>query len=365
MHGFETFLNPLQHGVIRWVRRKPGLSRKALTQRLGARPNSVGDAVGGLLELGLIREGVAESNRAGRPQVPLTLNASSTGRTILGIAVRGGRDGSAETVEARAVGMLGRSSGTTWRGPGGPSATRAIQAICDDRTLGVSIALPGLIEDDAEPPALPGLFAALGDLPRILDNDNHALAARWMLGQSPDEQPRDTLVVQLGDGRLGASLLIDGRPNRGVIRGGNELGHTRLPIATDRCFCGHTGCLERIASTAFMHRHGASRVRTLAELASAYPSGTAGDDHAVNVMLDALAMGVGNALQMLRPHRLVVVSEFTGYAGFQNGWFDRLRDQLFPELRERIVFECWDRPLSSPAESAAHLGLAALFDGRW
>ena len=38
---------------------------------------------------------------------------------------------------------------------------------------------------------------------------------------------------------------------------------------------------------------------------------------------------------------------------------------LSPELRERIAFDCWDRPLSSPAESAAHLGLAALFDGRW
>ncbi|CAN0461561.1 unnamed protein product, partial [Ectocarpus fasciculatus] len=157
-----------------------------------------------------------------------------------------------------------------------------------------------------------------------------------MLAQPPERPPQDTLVVQLADGRLGASLLVEGRPNRGTIRGGNELGHTRLPIATDRCACGHTGCLERIASTAFLHRHGASRIRTLTELASGFPSQESGDHQALQTMLDVLALGIANTLQLLRPHRLVLVSELTRFAGFRQAWFERIRTQLFPELRERI-----------------------------
>lgn len=321
--------------------------------------------MGELLKHGLVRQGAARSAGAGRPQVPLTLNGTASGRTILGVAVRAGRDGEPDAVHARPVGLLGRASGRAWSGPAGPDAVRAIAGLRDARTLGVSVALPGLLDDTQEPDALPGLFASIGDLPMVLDNDNHALAARWLLQQPTDAAAQDTLIVRLGDGRLGASLLVDGRPNRGAIRGGNELGHTRLPIVTDPCVCGHAGCLERVASTAFLHRRGASRVRTFAELASAFPGGEPGDDRAIAAVLDALALGVGNALQLLRPHRLVVVSEFTRFAGFRDAWFERLRSQLFPELRERVAFECWDQPLSSPAESAAHLGLAALFDARW
>lgn len=365
MKAFEDILMPTERGILLRLRAETGRSRASLARDLQIRPNSVGDAVAGLMRVGLVREGEAETMGRGRPEVPLMLDVSMRGRTVLGVAVRGRRAGEPAAVEARAVGLLGRATGPAWHGPAGPEATRAIAELCDARTLGVSVALPGLIEPETEPAELPGLFEALGDLPRVIDNDNHALSARWALGQPPNTSTGDTLVVQLGDGRLGASMLIDGRPNRGVIRGGNELGHTRLAIPTEPCFCGHTGCLERIASTAFAHRQGASRVRTLAELASAYPSGTPGDDRALEVLLDALALGLGNALQFLRPNRLLVVSEFTRYPGFKAAWFDRLRSQLFPELSSRLVIECWDRPLSSPAESAAHLGLASLFNGRW
>ncbi len=362
---FKAILTSIQRDVLREVRRAPGVSRGTAAQRLGVRPNSVGDAVARLLELRLVREGSSETSGAGRPQVPLFVDTTEAGRTVLGVAARGGRAEESPSVQVRSVNLLGRATGQAWNGPGGPDATAAVAQRLGPQTLGVSIALPGLLDEQAEPASLPGLLETLASMPGVLDNDNHALAARWTLTQSPEGAAEDTLIVQLADGRLGASLLIDGRPNRGVVRGGNELGHTRLPVATDRCFCGYVGCLERIASTAFLHRHGASRVRTLAEIASAYPSQEPGDDHAMHTLLDALALGVANALQLLRPHRLVVVSELTRFPGFRDAWFTRVRSQLFPELQTRIAFDVWDQPLATPAESAAHLGLAALFDGHW
>ena len=38
---------------------------------------------------------------------------------------------------------------------------------------------------------------------------------------------------------------------------GNELGHTRFFVDTEKCYCGHPGCLERIFSTDFLQRQGA------------------------------------------------------------------------------------------------------------
>ena len=74
---------------------------------------------------------------------------------------------------------------------------------------------------------------------------------------------------------LGSALLIDGRPNRGCVTGANELGHTRLPVETDICFCGHPGCLERIVSTEFLRRRGVP-LGSLLEHAANYSGGDSG-----------------------------------------------------------------------------------------
>ena len=375
-------------------------SRAGLAKALGARPNSVGDAVAGLLERGVLESTPPEVGAdaagtsgvsggelpgllgagVGRPGVLLRIAAGGRvgGRTVLGVAVQGAQ------AQVRAVNLSGRSVGPVWRGLR-EEAAAAVEAMLTEGklpgagalpVLGLGVALPGLVEvessADANHGLLAGLKASCSGLPVVVDNDGHALAARWWLTQGvaraaagEEGVSEDVLLIRLGDGVLGASVLIGGRPNRGCVIGGNELGHTRLAVETPRCFCGQRGCLERIASTAFLHSRGASTVRTLAELCSAYAGGTGGDDRAVSVMVDLLGMGISNAVQLLRPHRVVVVSELSRFAGFYGALMEATRGRLLPALARRVVFEVWDEPLSSPAESAAHLALAAVYDAAW
>ncbi len=376
MNEFRNLFRPLEREILSGLRRRGPRSRAELAAVLNARPNSVGEAVTALLSRHLVRESepVASAAGAGRPRVPVAVD--DTGRAVLGVAVDGG------LAQVRAVNLLGRPVGPVWRG-GVDEAADAVRSAAGKATLGVAITVPGLVEldhgtDGAGPAALgagrasevasylSSLLGSCGGLPTLVDNDVHALAARWSWTQrDADTEGQDVLLVRVGDGALGASVLVNGRPNRGCVVGGNELGHTRLPVDTERCFCGQVGCLERIVSTPFLHRHGASTVRTLAELCSAFPSGVEGDDAAVAEMTDWLAMGISNAVQLLRPHRVVLVSELTRF----DAWYKRLlgsaRSALLAALRRRVCFERWDEPLSSPAESAAHRALSAVYDAAW
>ena len=91
----------------------------------------------------------------------------------------------------------------------------------------------------------------------ILENNMHALAAWWSLIHQADID-EDVLLVSIGDGQMGAALLIEGKPNRGCAIGANELGHMRFFVDTEICYCGHPGCLERVCSTEFLRRRGVS-----------------------------------------------------------------------------------------------------------
>src|SRR5205807_3952274 len=156
------------------------------------------------------------------------------------------------------------------------------------------------------------IYDVAGDLPVVLENDMHALAARWLLTHRAAGQ--DVLLVLVGDGRLGAAILVDGRPNRGCAIGANDLGHCRFFVDTEKCFCGHVGCLERIVSTDFLLRQNGHAGRNgksitpppdgaLLQRAAAY-DGDPASDPALNTILEYLACGLSNAINFVRPHRL-------------------------------------------------------------
>lgn len=386
-----------QQSVLRHLRRCGGLSRGELAEALDLRPNTAGDAVAALIDHRLLREDAPDRSRPGRPRVPVRIDPQ--GRTLLGVAL------TPRHIHLTMINALGRSvtaQRSTSADPGSAAKVAAglIRDAIKPSVWSVGITAPGIVDRQQKFLTLSGLapgsavalkeiFTAAGDTPVTLDNDMHALAARWWLTQGqptlPNTNPttdndgaptnrsdhpvhpahEDVLLVRVGDGALGASLLIDGRPNRGCVIGGNELGHTRLPVATPRCYCGHAGCLERIVSTAFLHQRGASAIRTLAELCSAWPSGNATDDDAVAGMLDLLATGLGNAVNFTRPHRLILVSELSRYPAFYGALMQRLRQQMLPGVAEHVAVERWDQPLATPGETAAYLALAGLYDDAW
>jgi predicted NBD/HSP70 family sugar kinase len=253
------------------------------------------------------------------------------------------------------------------------SAARSLlKAHLNRDTLAVGISTPGFVDlaertilvhpgfETRSPLSLAPLFKLAGKRPVILENDMHALTARWLLTQKTGQQD-DILLVHFDDGEMGAALLVGGRPNRGCATGANELGHTRLPVQTERCFCGHTGCLERICSTAFLRRRPAD-TGTLHQRAAAYQGL---NDPALDEVVRYLSLGFANAVNFSRVQRLVLVSSLLRYPAFLEALLKGVRSRLMGILAPRVEIEIWDQPVLRLAETSGWLALAGLLLPGW
>jgi predicted NBD/HSP70 family sugar kinase len=374
-------LDARQREIVRTLWEQGRLSRWELHQRTGLTPNNVGSVAEVLLRMGVLREGVAEPSGAGRPRVPLEIDP--TRRHVVGLAIGPGR------VEACRVGLRGQPIGS----PVGrvvedpakviPSAVAVLKKILSSDATGIGLSSTGFVDAEEHAlllsSALPGkagaslqpIYEAAGDLPVVLENDMHALAARWLLTHRAAGQ--DVLLVLVGDGRLGAAMLIDGRPNRGCATGANDLGHCRFFVDTEKCFCGHVGCLERIVSSEFLARQN-GRVQgpravpapdaLLMQRVAAYGGGS-GEDPALELVLQYLSCGLANAINFVRPHRLVIVSPLTRSPAFADALVRQIRSGALTELADRVKIDFWDEPAAGSAETAGWLALANLFFGGW
>jgi predicted NBD/HSP70 family sugar kinase len=376
-------IEPRNQQLVQMLWTDGRLSRWELHQKTGITPTRVGAAVDILLREGLVRECTPKVLGSGRPRVPLEIDPAR--RHVIGLALVPGK------AEACRLGLRGTVIGRpVVKAVSDPSRLVAAGAsllseLCTTETLGVGASLPGFVDPvertilfssalgGGPTTSLAAVYQAAGTLPIVLENDMHALAARWLLTHRADQQ-HDVLLVYIADGRVGAAILIDGRPNSGCAIGGNELGHSRFPIRTKRCFCGHTGCLERIVSTDFLHdrdrpqKPGKAAARSnaeggLNERIAAFAK--TGDDPALDNIMEYLALALGNAINFVRPHRMVLVSEFVRNVEFGETMSRLTRAMLLPGLAERVTFDLWDQAARGSAETAAWLGMAELLYGGW
>jgi predicted NBD/HSP70 family sugar kinase len=364
-----------QREIVRTLWEQGRLSRWELHERTGLTPNNVGSVAEILLAMGVLREGIAEPSGAGRPRVPLEIDPQR--RHVIGLALAPGR------VEGCQVGLKGHPIGQpitkSVDDPAKVIATTAslVKKMRSSDAMAIGLSITGFVDQTRHAvllsSALPGksasslapIYEAAGDLPVILENDMHALAARWLLTHRAGGQ--DVLLVLVEDGRLGAAMLIDGRPNRGCATGGNELGHSRFFIDTEPCYCGHTGCLERIVSTSFLRRQQTTKTPTADTLLTAATrfDGDRAKDPAFDTILKYLACGLANAVNFVRPHRLVLVSPLTRLPIFSDTLIRMIRGSVLTELADRVKIDFWDEPAAGSAETAGWLGLAELFLGGW
>lgn len=362
---------PRQREILRMVYRHTQVSRSDLRELTGIRLNSVGAETATLLEQGVLRECDVRAQGRGRPRVPLEIDPSA--RHVLGVAMsRGG-------VEVGRVNLNGQllDEPAIRSVRGGEAALKAAVALLNDQltddTLAVGLTAPGFIDlsthrmlfsptvTSGRTVSLKPIYDAAGSVPIALENDAVALAARWALTHKADaETGGDVLIVRLGDGRLGSTLLINGRPNRGSVTGANELGHTRLPVDAPKCFCGQVGCLERICSSEYLLMLDGDPT-PLAQRADAYD----GRDAALNKLLDLLSIGLANAVNFTRVSRLVLASELSTCQAFIRAMEGRIRAQVLGQLEKRLRIDLWDRTESRPARVAASLILAHLYTSRW
>jgi predicted NBD/HSP70 family sugar kinase len=344
------------------------MSRWEIHQVTHLHPNLVGSAVQRLIDVGLLAEGQATSAAgSGRPRVPLQVDSSRC--NVIGVTISPGE------VQLERVNLCGEAIGRPVRKSSAqaqrliPSAAAILEEAIDRNTLAVGVSVTGVVDvpsrtllvSSAAPAlinaSLEPIYRAAGACPLILDNDMHALAARWLLGHG--DETEDTLLVGLDDGRIGASMLIEGKPNRGCVMAGNELGHLRLAVETDICFCGHPGCIERIFSTSQLKRY--HEKSTLSELISKLPA----ESTALKTVLDHLAEALANVVNFMRPTRLIVASDYCANEAFVARLRQSVQQRLLAGLADRVRIEPWLQTGGQWSSSAAWLALANFFGESW
>ncbi len=360
-------LDARQSHILSLLRRQGPLSRQQLHQAMKLRPNTVGQLVDGLIKAGLLCEGPPQPAGPGRPRVPLEIDPQR--RQVVGLALQPGRVGLAT------FNLHGLRVGATRSSAAKPAtiidtAASLLRSVDLEPVVAIGVSSTGLVDERThqllvssttarvEPVSLQPLFDIANSCPLILENDLQALAVQWLLTHEAEAND-DILLISIRDGAVGAAVLVDGRPIRGCVMGGNELGHTRLPVQTPMCYCGHTGCLERICSSDFLHmQHNGDSSITLAEAIERYR----GDDGDLQQVIHLLGIGIGNAITLLRPRRVVLASEFNRCTAYTNALLQAIRGHMLSTLVERVRIDLWDRQSVEFADAAAWLALASIYN---
>ena len=123
--------------------------------------------------------------------------------------------------------------------------------------LGLGLGTPGLVDTrqgivrqavnlDWQGLPLGDLLTARYHLPVYLVNDSQAAAlAEFIYGGWQTDQ--NLAVIKVGQG-IGAGLVLEGRLFLGDGSSAGEIGHMMVVENGLPCRCGHTGCLETVAS---------------------------------------------------------------------------------------------------------------------
>lgn len=190
-------------------------------------------------------------------------------------------------------------------------------SITTDHLLGVGTAFPSYIDYKAGIVVETGNIIALTNAPVrdllqerlgvriVLDNDaNLAALAEHRLGAGIGQD--NMIYAALATG-IGGGLILNGRLYRGVHGMAGEIGHMFISDSTGySCPCGVTGCVQSIASGAYMAQYATDRIKE-------------GEDSSILNYAGTLAgidmEAVGKALRGGDPLALEVVSRGAEYLG--------------------------------------------------
>ena len=186
-------------------------------------------------------------------------------------------------------------------------------------------------------------------LPVQIDNDANAAAiAEWRVGAG--RGTTDMIMLTLGTG-VGGGLILGGRPYRGSIGAGGELGHLVIVHDGALCSCGGHGHLEsyvsgkaadEVAREAFGPAADAHRLVRLAN---------EGDAKAIELLTEIgrkLGSGLGSLINVFDPQLIVV-----------GGGFAAAGELLFAPAREVMAREALKPMHDSVRVVRAELGTAA------
>ena len=357
--------NPTPLKILSAIWRNPGLSRSDLEGLTGYHTNTVARTVEGLLKKGYLREKEAILHHGrGRPRIPLEVDPVRI--CIGGIAIGAG------AVESVTMNLLGQPQSEIARVEATEpdritrAVARLLRGLLRWNPLSLGVSVTGFVDpthmrilfSSALPKTevnLAPFFKRVRETPVVMNSEIHAFAARWLMGHAENEHA-DLIVVALEEGAVGASFLVNGHPNTGCVLGGNEFGHMRLGVETQRCYCGGVGCVERIFSTEFFCRTGGSG--TLCNALSQVPLPKAAQE-----IVDLIALALANITVFTRPQRIVVAGIVTSHLGFRRALESSWRNQLPLIYRERVAMAWCPMKVTVSAETAGWLAIANVLRG--
>jgi glucokinase len=185
------------------------------------------------------------------------------------------------------------------------------------------------------------------ELPVAIDNDGNAAAiAEWKLGAGAGT--RDMIMLTLGTG-IGGGLILDGKPYRGSVGAGAELGHIVLKYDGPPCTgdCPGQGHFEALVSGTAADAVARSVFGTGATGRDLVRLARDGDERALDAMAGLgriLGAGLASLVNLFNPEVIVL-----------GGGFGEAGDVLFDPAREFV-----SREALSPARELVRIVPAEL-----
>jgi glucokinase len=168
-------------------------------------------------------------------------------------------------------------------------------------------------------------------LPVGIDNDGNAAAiAEWRLGAGRGAS--HLVVLTLGTG-IGGGLILDGKPYRGSMGAGAELGHMVLDYGGSRCGpgCAGHGHFEVVASGTAARRLAEKRFGPGADGRRLVTAAHAGDQGAREDLAELghrLGAGIATLVNIFNPELVIL-----------GGGFAEAEDLIFEPARETMAVE--------------------------
>ena len=249
--------------VLRRIAAAGSCSRAEVAAATGLTRGTVSSLVNELVELELVRETgeTAAPRGVGRPGQTLEL-----ADVLVGVGLEVNVDYVAVSLEdlTGAVRHEHRAYGDNRGSAPGPVLDRlgaaardalAVAAREELRPIGVSVAVPGLVEEGSGTvvlapnlgwhgvPVARELERRLG-LPVHVENESNlaALAEHW----TGAAVGIDDFVCVFGEVGVGSGVVLGGRLFRGTHGFGGEFGHVSVDPAGQPCACGSRGCVETL-----------------------------------------------------------------------------------------------------------------------
>jgi N-acetylglucosamine repressor len=325
--------------ALNLIRTHQPMSRADLARHMGLRRGAVSLIVNGLLDEGLIFEGLTGEAERGRK--PTFLYIESRGKVIVAVDIRVTRTYLLVT-DRLGHPLVGPINFPTDHDPKKlvvELGKRIKQILADHPEIGdcegVGVVVPGMVEQSTSRVTLaPTLgwrnveiresLAAATGLPIHLENSGKACALAQVWATRGDAASiTDLAFVTVSDG-VGVGIVAGGEILRGRHNIAGEFGHVPLNLDGPRCSCGATGCWEAyVSNLATLSRYFGRNLQegnlipaeiaafTIDDLIARARAGDVKATAAVQSTARYLGLGLASIINAIDPGRIYIGGEIT------------------------------------------------------